>query len=144
MNIQIKNNGSQSANSLSQNIFFYVEQQMFSNQLYQPIRTEKYKQKNYPPILNFFVRGLKMYTIALRPNCLFSHYRPGCSRNMSNESPIYLSLFLAIHLLIHISIYQSIFLSIHLSMSKTLSACIYLYIHLSIYFLTFMHSSIYL
>ncbi len=46
------------------------------SQLYQPIRTEKYKQKNYLPILNFLIRGLKMcVAIVLWPNCLFSHYK---------------------------------------------------------------------
>ncbi len=41
---------------------------------HQPIRTKKYKQKNYLPILNFSVGGLKMYAaIAIRANCLFSH-----------------------------------------------------------------------
>ena len=41
---------------------------------YQPIRTEKYKQKNFLPILNFSVVGLKMYAaIVIRPNWLFSH-----------------------------------------------------------------------
>ena len=41
---------------------------------YQPIRTEKYKQKNYLPILNFSVVGLKIYAaIVIRTNCLYSH-----------------------------------------------------------------------
>ncbi len=41
---------------------------------YQPIRTEKYKQKSYLPILNFSVVGLKMYaTIAIVAICLYSH-----------------------------------------------------------------------